>query len=152
MDKKKINPDLIELFKIKVESDIKINNSPDPEDTEIIIGFACSTQHNVVEKKIKVLLGVKLSKSNESDESDESAIFSFEYFFNIKELEGFYTIKKGEDMEEVVVLSSQLAITLVSIAISTSRGIVFEKLQNTKWNNVIIPVVSPKEILFPKGE
>ena len=51
----------------------------------------------------------------------------------------------GEDDKPI--FSKQFVATLAGISYSTLRGIIFEKLLNSSWGSVTLPVINPNNIL-----
>jgi len=142
MDKKAdivFDPQKINLFDIKVDSHIQITHELDTSICEMMVGFGTSIEQNINAERLRVLLTVNLKRE---DDINDIADFNFEFYFNVQNLKDFFIKHKEGD-----VLSSQMAIPLTSIALSTARGIIFEKLHDTNWKKVIIPVVSPLKII-----
>jgi len=142
MDKKAnivFDPQQINLFDIKVDSHIQITHELDTSICEMMVAFVTSIEQNINAERLRVLLTVNLKRE---DNVNDLADFNFEFYFNVQNLKNFFIKHEEED-----VLSSQMAIPLTSIALSTARGIIFEKLHDTNWKKVIIPVVSPLKII-----
>lgn len=142
MDKKAdivFDPQQINLFDIKVDSHIQITHELDTSTCEMMVGFGTTIEQNINADRLRVLLTVNLKRE---DDVNDLADFNFEFYFNVQNLKDFFIKLEEED-----VLSSQMAIPLTSIALSTARGIIFEKLHDTNWKKVIIPVVSPLKII-----
>lgn len=67
--------------------------------------------------------------------------------YEVDELNEHFKVKSNNNFE----MNIGLETSLVSIAVSTSRGILMEKTNGTLIRNVIIPIVKPSElILSPK--
>ncbi len=67
----------------------------------------------------------------------------------IYEIENFDKVIKKKNKNEYQA-PDQLVITLLSIALSTTRGIMIEKNSDNFLHKVFIPVVSPKDLLAKK--
>jgi len=65
------------------------------------------------------------------------------HFFGIKNNNKL--IKKDKD-REYLDLPEELFVTFTSIAYSTTRGLVIEKLGGTRFADVMLPVVDPKKL------
>jgi hypothetical protein len=66
--------------------------------------------------------------------------------FFVEELNNHLTVRSSNDFE----MDQGLETTFVSIAISTSRGILFAKTSDTPLNNFIFPLVNPSDLLVTK--
>lgn len=67
--------------------------------------------------------------------------------YEVEELHKHFDVRSNNDFD----MNIPLETSLVSIAISTSRGILIEKTNGTLLRNVILPVVQPTDfILSPK--
>lgn len=85
------------------------------------------------------MLSVKTLKGN-----IDSA--THEIVFKVENMDDF--IDQAEKPEDTV-MDYMLMATLVGIAYSTVRGIIFTRTQGTSLNTVILPVVDPKKIIRP---
>lgn len=68
--------------------------------------------------------------------------FGIEFHFRVDNLEAFLENKEGENK-----IQGLLGTTLISIAFSTARGIIFEKTLNTPLNGIILPVIDPAAMI-----
>lgn len=66
--------------------------------------------------------------------------------YRVKDLGGYMDIRTTHDFD----MDEMLETTLMSIAISTCRGIIYEKTKGTLFNNLFIPLVDPKSVLVSK--
>lgn len=57
-------------------------------------------------------------------------------------------LEKYKDKDDKIILPSALGGSLISISISTTRGILFEKLANTFLSNVIMPLIDPSKFII----
>lgn len=64
--------------------------------------------------------------------------------FSIKELSKYFKAKAADDFE----MDKELETTLVSISISTGRGILYEKTKGTPLNSFYFPIVDPKKVIL----
>ncbi|MPL55248.1 hypothetical protein SDC9_00718 [bioreactor metagenome] len=129
-----LNADDLLLFDIKSESNISIiESSP-----EIQLGISNHFFHNLEESNIKIHLNIHLKSKDEKSFAD----FDLEFFFHIHHLEKYYHMEDEEPL-----FAGNLVTTLLSVSYSTSRGIIFEKLKNTLWNENILPIISPIKLL-----
>lgn len=144
MEKKPvIIPENINLFHLKiVKSDI-ISQSSYSENIDFKINAAHTTMHNLPLNRLKIGLIIDIIGEINAKEIETKAHFNIDFHFQIKELNNFYTL----DKKNLPVFSSALITTLLGISFSTARGIIYERLNDTDLEGVILPVVSPQEIL-----
>lgn len=129
-----LNADDLLLFDIKSESNISIVESSQ----EIQLGVSNHFFHNLEESNIKINLDIHLKSKDEKS----FANFEFEFFFHINNMEEYYQLENEEP-----IFAGSLVTTLLSVSYSTSRGIIFEKLKNTRWSENILPIISPIKLL-----
>lgn len=145
MGKKNINyidPEKIHLIQIEcIDVSIDELDKPYNPGEEIDMKIAHLSAHNLEDKAFLMGLDIILSLSERP--SLKSARFRYDFHFVVDNLEQMYTLlESGEPLFE-----SQFGATLAGISYSTLRGIVFEKLQNTVWGQITLPVVNPNKIL-----
>lgn len=99
--------------------------------------------HNLKDERIKL----ELVFSFENAQKEPLLFFQIDFHFQIQHLSSFYELKN----ELHPVFSGLFVATLLGIAFSTARGIVLEKLNNAGIPNIILPVVSPQEMMKGKG-
>ncbi len=75
--------------------------------------------------------------------------YTHEIVFRVENLEDF--VERAEPVEESEV-DFVLMATLVGIAYSTVRGIIFSRTQGTSLGTIILPVVDPKRIMGNPAE
>lgn len=95
--------------------------------------------HNLDENRIKL----ELLFSFKDVKEEEFLFMQIDFHFQIDNLSDFYTL---DDHENPVFLGSAIG-TLLAIAVSTSRGVIFEKLESNGISNIIIPVMNPNKLL-----
>lgn len=137
-NKPKIDADLIHLFHLEIR-EFNINTQAFKNTADHKLNIAHRLMHNLEDKRLK--LDLICSFRNHSEE--QLLQLDMDYHFHIENLEDFYTInEKGMPK-----FSATIIATLLGIALSTTRGILFEKLANQGIHNIIIPVVSPMKML-----
>ena len=129
-----INTEDLLIFNINSESKIQINKE---NQENINFGIGNDIQNNLEEGKIRITLFIQLEKNK-----DNFATFEITTFFQILNKEKYLI-----NFEEELLFHPQLITTLVSISYSTARGIVLEKLKNTFWKDLILPIISPIKLL-----
>ncbi|MBL0233813.1 MAG: hypothetical protein IPQ08_09120 [Chitinophagaceae bacterium] len=99
---------------------------------------------------IGVLLSVFIQAiDSNGTELDQRGSYTHELVFRIQNLEDFIKYTEPKEGEKVPEVDYLLVSTLVSISISTVRGIVFSRTQGTSLGSVILPIVDPKKFLEP---
>ena len=74
--------------------------------------------------------------------------YGIEYHFKVDNFQDMLHQTPDGDIE----IDQELGVTLLSIAYSTSRGIILERTQGTFFEGVILPVIDPFKVLFPIPE
>ena len=95
--------------------------------------------HNLEDERIK--LDFVFSFNNQAEES--LLFFKIDFHFHISQLTNFYELKD----ENHPVFNGHFVATLIGICFSTARGIILEKLNNAGIKNILLPIVSPQEML-----
>jgi hypothetical protein len=95
--------------------------------------------HNLKDERVKLEFVFAFS----DEEKHELLSFQIDFHFQIDHLQNFYELNESD----LPIFKSHLLGTLIGIAFSTARGIIFEKLSNAGVPNVLIPVVSPQQML-----
>ncbi len=142
-----INPELIEILSIKtLEGNIHAGAEAD---LTAVIGhnfnFELGTAIDAPEKIAAFKLTVQIDAVGaERAALDIKGSYTHEIIFRVENLDDFLETKEGENFPRIDLL---LAATLVGIAYSTVRGIIFTRTQGTSLNAVVLPVVDPKKIM-----
>ena len=114
-----------------------------------VIAFKKQKQHRLnVGHKLSHKLNderVKLDFVFSFDDRQKESIlfFQIDFYFHIAHLSNFYELKA----DNFPVFSGHFLATLIGICFSTARGIILEKLNNAGIPNIILPVVSPQDML-----
>lgn len=95
--------------------------------------------HNLEGERIK--LEFVFSFNNEADKT--LLFFQIDFHFHIANLANFYELKEKNHP----VFSGHFVATLIGICFSTARGVILEKLNNAGIKNMLLPIVSPQEML-----
>jgi len=133
----KIVPEEIHLLKIDViEKEMDVEAFKQTQSPKLNI--AHKRMYNLKDERAKIEL--LFSFKNQKDEP--LMLLQTDYHFHIEKMQQFYELK-----EEQPVFFAPLIATILGIAISTSRGILFEKLENQGIHNILIPILSPQKLL-----
>ncbi len=133
-----IRAEEIHLFKIDiVENRIDAKGFKESENSKFSIGHAM--MHNLKDEKVKM----EVAFSFKNDKDIENIFFQMDFHFHIEKMDKFYKLNKDENP----IFYGLMIATLLGISLSTARGIIFEKLESNGISNVIIPVVSPQNMM-----
>lgn len=133
-----IIPEKIKLNHIEVVSTY-INDDTINKNINFEFNVAHNTKHNLEDERIKIELFINLLSSKEI-----GVKFHIDFFFQIEDLKSHYNLDKDSN---IPTFSGQFIATLLGISFSTARGIIYQQLQETNFNKLILPVVSPSKIL-----
>lgn len=95
-------------------------------------------------KEIVIILHIKIFYDKEKEILISDLVTN-----TIYEIENFNEVIKKKNKKESEA-PNQLIITLLSIALSTTRGILIEKNSDNFLQKVFIPIVNPKDLLNQK--
>lgn len=137
-NKPTIQADKIHLFHMDIR-EFNINTQAFKIAKEHNLNIGHRLMHNLEDKRLK--LDMSCSFRNHSEE--QLLQLDIDYHFHIENLEDFYTTNE----DGLPKFSVAIIATILGIALSTTRGVLFEKLANQGINNIIIPVVSPMKML-----
>lgn len=144
----KIIPEKISIYQIRIYkinlklSDQFLENPKKPDNYSIKFGHDNAVDFEA--KAIRIRLETVFDGMNDKDEKlGIYAEYGIEFHFHVENLEDFV-----EENEKGKQLDSTLGATILSIAFSTSRGILIERTQGTYLEGIILPVIDPKELLM----
>jgi|GEM_PF-292152 hypothetical protein len=95
---------------------------------------------NLVRSILKV--DVK-TKSSVGQASEAKGNFVLHYYFTVDRLKNL----TKPNANGVVTVNSDLANAVASVTYSTTRGILMARMQNTAFENFILPIVNPNELV-----
>lgn len=139
-----IIPEEIELFHIEILNS-KIREGVKPSKPSYNIEVAHKTGHNLKDERIKIKLLINISDHPKQEDCNK-VDYEIDFHFKIQNLDNFYEIKE----DKTPIISGNLIATLLGICFSTARGMLYERLANTNFQGVILPVVSPIKMLATK--
>lgn len=106
------------------------------------VAFSFSPAVSKKHQKIKVVFTCNISASTiEEEPVDINGKFEIAYFFSIEDFERLVVIKSDD-----INLNPNLAASLANIVYSTSRGIIYTRLQGTIFKKIILPVMSTEKL------
>lgn len=121
------NPQKIEAAEFNIAKDIGYNL--EKGGTRYRLFFSMNSQDNKGQP-----LGVKVE-------------YGIEFHFQINNFKAF----TQESKEGGTQIDANLAATLLGIAYSTSRGIIFERTRGTFFDGLLLPVIDPYKLLHDKA-
>lgn len=137
-----IDPSKIHLNQIEpLKSAIKEIKKKIVADEAIDFKIGHINAHHLEEKRF--LMGLELVLTLNERKSVEQAIFRYNFHFMIENLEEMYKL----DEQGKPIFQKVFGATLAGISYSTLRGIVFEKLLNSSWGSITLPIIDPNSIL-----
>lgn len=146
---KRIEPDKIHIVSIKTLMG-NINSTADVEEA-VIAGYQFDYEVKTGTNRADMMIGMRLTANIDAVDSDNNALgitgsYTHEIIFKVENLEDF--ISEGdENGSDNYLIDAMLGSTLVSIAYSTVRGIIYTRTQGTSLGSVILPVINPKQLL-----
>lgn len=152
-EKPKIIPDKIHLlavnvFKANIETSDEFLEEPKPV-FGFEFGIAKEVSHNVEKGAARFRLFFTMDAHDKDAKSlGLKAEYGIEFHFYVENFSDF--VQHTKDGEVQIELS--LGGTLMSVAYSTSRGIILERTQGTMFGGVILPVIDPFKILLEEDK
>lgn len=128
----------IHLLQVEV-TEQKLNVKAFKEELEHKLNVGHKLLHNLKDERIKLEFVFSFKNGGE----EPLLFFQIDFHFHIASLSNFYDLKT----ENHPVFSGHLVATLIGICFSTARGIILEKLNNAGIKNILLPIVSPQEML-----
>ncbi len=109
-----------------------------PKGFPVKLDFSVATAFNIKNKISKI--GIELKCAFENNPKF-NATLKTDYIFKIENLEDF--LIEGNTLK----IPDYFTIAMVGIALSTTRGIWFEKTAGTLLNKVMFPIVDPSKLI-----
>jgi len=148
-----IVPDKIHIQSIKI---LSANLSAGPEvrgDSydRFDVQYGVSDELFFEEKLFRFVLSTHITALDANDEpAPVTGEYSIEYIFYVENLADY--VVEINDKQDHFLLQDILIHTLLSIAYSTSRGIVLSRTQGTLMNGVILPVIDTRVLMTAMHE
>ncbi|OMP81225.1 hypothetical protein [[Flexibacter] sp. ATCC 35208] len=107
--------------------------------------FKIDSQYQKEYKIVRLFLEISIQGLDDADQFNGiSAGYTHEFVFHVDNLE---ELVEFDEEKKIVVADGDLGITLAGIAYSTARGIIFDKTQGTLLKGLILPIISPNQLL-----
>ncbi len=101
--------------------------------------------HNYEENKSRCRIYFKLEARDSSGKPIGLNVdYGIEFHFHVENLKDFFI----QDDNETMKMDASLATTLLAMAYSTARGIVFERTRGTFFDGIVLPVIDPYKALL----
>jgi hypothetical protein len=137
-----INPEKIHLIQIEPISSVIAEVEVSIQDDETIdFKIAHISAHHLEDKRF--LMGLEIILILDGREQKSKAKFRYDFHFAIDNLKDMYKLDENNDP----IFQKVFGATLAGISYSTLRGIIFEKLSNSSWGSITLPVIDPNQIL-----
>ena len=146
---KKIDAEKIQILNIRtVKGNIEAAADADTEAiTGHKFGFEAGMGFNIAEKFIGVHLVVNITAiDKEGNELNIQGSYTHEVVFKLEDIENFTEVHKDNDGNDAYQIDGLMGSTILSIAYSTVRGIIYSRTQGTSLGTVILPVIDPKAL------
>ncbi len=142
----KIIPSLISIVNLKIIESTILSNLECSEGNQGIIdhvnyNFEVNNAFSIEDKLVKVDLTVMANAKDKNDHDvDARGKFRFEFIFFIKNFDDLFDKENNS-------ISFELGVTLISIAYSSTRGLIYAKVSGTALKNLILPIINPSDLL-----
>jgi len=140
----KIKMDIINIFKAQMDtSDAFLEK---PKKAEFFdFGISNEMGHNFNDKRCRCRLYLSLDACDSMEKPIGLSLdYGIEFHFFVENFLDFFRDQKGKGID----MDSNLGATLLAMAYSTARGIVYERTRGTFFDGVLLPVIDPYKILF----
>ena len=147
LTKAKIIPEKIHLvsmniFQANLETAEDFLNQPQPIDS-FEIGTVYEMAHNFKDSGTRIRLYFQMNALNGKGELQGVKVeYGIEFHFVVENFQEFIPNSKEDNLIDVA-----LPATLLGMAYSTSRGIIFERTRGTFFQGVLLPVIDPFKML-----
>lgn len=133
----------INIFSAKLDTEEAFLESPQ-RIKGFEFGIAHETAHSFEDKHSRFRLYFTMDARNEEEEPLGVTVeYGIEFHFYVENFQDFIIESEGKELQ----MDSALPATLLGMAYSTSRGIIFERTRGTFFEGVILPVIDPFKAL-----
>jgi hypothetical protein len=103
---------------------------------------------NLEESKFAVVVNISYLIKETEDNLTEYFKLSFMNEYHVEGLTNLFSVSEDGNFK----INEQLEVSLVSIAVSTGRGIAYEKTKGTPFSRFIFPIINPTDLLLSKKQ
>lgn len=125
---------------------INLNHPQIPLNAERAYNFNINIEQRINNEEKLVIVTTSVDLIHELDNQCHASIKT-SCIFLIENLQDFYSETNNQAN-----LPDQFIITLNSISLSTTRGIMFSQFKGTFMHNVFLPIVNPSAIITQKND
>lgn len=145
---KKINFALISIKELEFAYKNPVEIIPDftPDKNSLEVKVNVNYRWNLEKNLFGVVIDLFYLIKDKNNKNIELVKLSFITEFIIENLKETFTVRTNNDFD----MDERFESTIVGLAVSTGRGILFEKTKGTIFNNFIFPVVNPMELILSK--
>lgn len=129
-------------YKNPVESISDFSPDKNPLEAKINVNYKWNIEKNL----FGVVIDFSYVTKDKKKANKELLKLSFITEFFIENLKDIFIVRSNTDFD----INERFESTLVGLAISTGRGILFEKTSGTIFNNFIFPIINPMELILSK--
>jgi len=136
----------VNIFKARMDTTDIFLETPQKADA-YDFGMSNEMGHDLENKNVRCRILLTLKARN----VDESLLgleleYGIEFHFRIDNFSDFYILEKSGGFK----MDSNLAATLLGMAYSTARGVVYERTRGTFFDGILLPVIDPYKALDDK--
>jgi hypothetical protein len=117
-----------------------------PEITAFDGKFDINYRWNLEKNTFGVVMDISYLINQPDNIITENLKLTVLYEFFVENLNDVFIVRTNQDFD----IDKNLEITFVSIAISTTRGILFEKTRGTYFSNFLFPLINPADHILSK--
>lgn len=136
----------IKELEFSCKSPLEVNSDFQTDKSQLEATLNVNYRWNMDKNLFGVVIEIIYSSKDSNKDSIGSLKFSYITEFFIENLKEVFKVKAKNDFE----IDENFEANLVGIAISSGRGVLFEKTKGTFFNNFIFPIVNPKELILSK--
>ena len=148
--KNHIDPDKIKVVNIKtVKGNIDSTADSTPKIGGYEFKFGLKSGLDIEKKYVGLHLLIEIEAKDDADNNiGIHGSYTHEIVFKVENLDDFVTHGTPDpDNTDALFLDGGIGSTLVSIAYSTIRGIIYNRTQGTSLGTVILPIIDPKKLI-----
>jgi len=144
----KIHLVTVNIFKANLETSDDFLEKPKKVEA-FNFGIAHELAHNLDDNRIRFRLFFTLdAHDSEKKKLGIKVEYSIEFHFIVENFKDFLREKeKGKTQ-----INASLGATLLGMAFSTARGIIYERTRGTFFDGVLLPIVDPYKLLVKSEE
>lgn len=136
---------MIDPLKIHLTNIVKVTETISSEChnhtvQELDVNIAHKMMHNLEQKKVK--LNMQIAFLCKGKHEQQLAVFSYDFYYTVDDLESHYQLTNEKPLFDGLFVS-----TLLAIAYSTIRGILFNQFSEPPLKGIILPVINVPDLL-----